>query len=1159
MKISEIIKVNSNYTRSINIERDFGSKDAVLSYVPTTRAVQTLDRICATLHNESTSRAWALVGPYGSGKSAFGLFLSYLLKSTCWEPANEAMSHLAKYAPQISKKINNVLGKSVGYLSIVITGSPEPLTYRLAVAMLDSAETFRGEQRGRAPTFMIELRESIDSERSIHVTDILKWVSELQSYVLKNNGKGILIIVDELGKFLEYEARHRELTDMYLLQALAEKASAANEAHLLLVVLMHQAFDQYFTNLGEHLKNEWKKVQGRFESIPYLESSEQMIRVINSALVQNLPKSLSSAVKASVVHDLKLLESSKSLTAGLANAEDIFVGCYPIHPLSLLILPALCQKVAQNERTLFSYLGSHEPHGFQDSVNRIETSEAKLGWIYPHEIYEYFILNQPGLVSDQLTHRRWAEVITAVERLGDASEQTVQLLKTIGLLNIIGSQGGLKASEDVLRLVCDSKNSYECSIKELLDRSIITYRKFNAEYRVWQGSDFDLFSAVLEQKEQIGKVDLASTLNSANVIPPLVARRHAIETGNLRYFRVLFLDSPNLLNDHLPVEPTILLLLSETPESESEFEDACNTALEKMPNVVACIVKNASSIREVVTDVIAHQRIPRIYPQISNDPVSTRELKDRLKLVQEREGAFISQILEEPHSHSWIWLGKSVQVRHKRKLQTVLSDALKHTFSRSPYINNELINRDKPSPSVNAARKKLLSAMLLQQGNEDIGFEKAPPEKTIYRSLFKSTGIHRLENDKWKFMPPGKSADRLFHVWEAIDEFVQDQSTSVRLDEILGALAKPPYGLKAGVSNILVFAYWLSKQDELALYEDGHFCPFLTQEVLDRLIKTPSSFSLQKFGNEKLQSDIYKLYYEASVLDKAHERVSLIESARALSKFMLGLPEYSKATKNISAEAQAVREKFFSSKSPVQLMFYQIPESLGFNPLIGKDLAGYEGFDKSLKGVLVELRMAYHRLLTNFEQQLKAAFRINSKEPLNRLREVLCGRYAGLHEYTIDVQGTKAFIGRLTDSYGEEGPWLLNLAGFLARKPPEKWTDDEALAVGFRLNELAEKVRELDILRVHSERHDDKQKEYELVLIRTLTQKNGQTELVAALDNERRGYLDKIVKELKSKLDSLDSEELKACAIAMLLDNDQSELPGLKSPIEDQEIKRHEQ
>jgi hypothetical protein len=79
MSLAKYIQVSTSYTRSINIERDLVSSEGGRPYIPTSRALQTLGRIAETLHENPAQRAWALIGPYGSGKSAFGLFLSNLL------------------------------------------------------------------------------------------------------------------------------------------------------------------------------------------------------------------------------------------------------------------------------------------------------------------------------------------------------------------------------------------------------------------------------------------------------------------------------------------------------------------------------------------------------------------------------------------------------------------------------------------------------------------------------------------------------------------------------------------------------------------------------------------------------------------------------------------------------------------------------------------------------------------------------------------------------------------------------------------------------------------------------------------------------------------------------------------------------------------------
>jgi hypothetical protein len=252
-------------------------------------------------------------------------------------------------------------------------------------------------------------------------------------------------------------------------------------------------------------------------------------------------------------------------------AAALFAHCYPLHPVSPLLLPLLCQKVAQNERTLFSYLGSRETYGFQDSISRCKKAGD---WIYPWEIYEYFILNQSAALSDHFTHRRWAEVVTATERLGDAQEDESHLLKAIGLLNIIGVQGNFKASKDIIGICLPKKRAVKQAIKSLSEKSIIQYRKFSSEYRVWQGSDFDINANVETELEKLGRFGLAESLNERHSLMPIVARKYTIQSGALRYFYPTFVDAHTLHQlNHNVAHARIIFYLAESKDDEESFKN----------------------------------------------------------------------------------------------------------------------------------------------------------------------------------------------------------------------------------------------------------------------------------------------------------------------------------------------------------------------------------------------------------------------------------------------------------------------------------------------------------------------------------------------------------------------------------------------------------
>jgi hypothetical protein len=85
-----------------------------------------------------------------------------------------------------------------------------------------------------------------------------------------NGADGLLLVIDELGKFLEYGASHPDQGDVFVLQGLAEAAARAERPFLVLPVL-HQSLGRYAEHVSPRRRAEWAKVQGRFEDIAFEE------------------------------------------------------------------------------------------------------------------------------------------------------------------------------------------------------------------------------------------------------------------------------------------------------------------------------------------------------------------------------------------------------------------------------------------------------------------------------------------------------------------------------------------------------------------------------------------------------------------------------------------------------------------------------------------------------------------------------------------------------------------------------------------------------------------------------------------------------------------------------------------------------------------------
>ncbi len=1099
--MDNFIQIDTHYTRSINLERDHNSREILSAYIPTSRALQTLDKIANTFNMQDMPRAWGLVGPYGSGKSSFAVFLAHLLENQELETCVLAENLLQASSLALAEQFIAHTRSSNAYCILVLTGSPEPLLPRFVNALYYSAKNYRWPTA--VPAIVKKLYNA--TQQKLTISEVQRLLTDLQQSIARVSGKGLLIVIDELGKFLEYEARHQEANDLFLLQMLAEFSIKGHAANVLLLVLMHQNFEHYAKGLGESARNEWLKVSGRFEISPFLESAEQTLRVVARAFKTQLDPVSASNIQQTTNTIIQVLAKQHALPSGLPieAAKEILVQCYPLHPVTALLLPVLCQKVAQNERTLFSYLGSQEHYGFKDSLQRLH---ALGDWVLPWEIFEYFIHNQPLATTDHLLHRRWAEVMTALERLGDSLPIDMQMLKTIGLFNIIGGQHGLKASQELLLLCFPDPEQSLQSLERLQQKSLLNFRKFNSEYRIWEGSDFDLQASVQETLQSLGRFSLAEVLNRRNLLLPLVARRYSIQTGTLRYFNVLFCDAITTPDSIQTAQvPHIILYLAENHEGVERFNQLMTRQPEQMTLYALC--NNAATLKIIVAEVMALERILAERAEIKTDPVSQREIKDHLSTLKHREAILINYYLESPETCQWYWQGNSIQVNHKRHLQQQLSTILESIYPLSPLLKNELVNRNKPSGQANAAKNKLVAALLTQAQCEDLGFEpdKYPAEKSIYRAIFKETSIHRQEYGLWQLLEPlPDNPCGLYPVWQAIHSFLQQGQAPKALLDLYALLEKPPFGISKGLLSLLFVGYYLSQQRSLALYESGVFCPQVTQENFEILLKRPELFSIEAFDFSGIRAELFNRYLE-KLVGKAPEDSTLLDIVKPLAKFIAKLPEYTLHTKELPNAALAVRDAFQQTQSPLHLLFDVLPKACGFSSFTSTDFVNNEdsnqnpaAFLNNLVQQLNTLNKAYDQLLQRFQTQLANALHEDSQLTLSSLRTNLHDKYAGLENYTADAQGLKAFILRLNNHKDSDVAWLESIAAFLSKAPPTKWRLSNQTTAEYKLIELSSRLLQLAKVHAHQLKTNSST---QATLLRMVTEQ-GEIDLIAYLNDD---------------------------------------------------------
>jgi len=75
----------------------------------------------------------------------------------------------------------------------------------------------------------------------------------------------------------------------------------------------------------------------------------------------------------------------------------------------------------------------------------------------------------------------------------------------------------------------------------------LLYREYAQEYRLWEGSDFDLDREVLQERGRVALRPIGEILEESASRANLVAARHTIQTGTFRDFTVRWCTEDDIL------------------------------------------------------------------------------------------------------------------------------------------------------------------------------------------------------------------------------------------------------------------------------------------------------------------------------------------------------------------------------------------------------------------------------------------------------------------------------------------------------------------------------------------------------------------------------------------------------------------------------------
>lgn len=872
--LREVIEINSSFKTAVNLYLSLNKTDKVLSYIPTKSSIRFMDEYLEAILGRR-DHATLLVGPYGKGKSHLLLVLLAILSMERNKENAKIVRQLKskiKSVEDIGEKVAEDIEKiwnSNRFLPVIINDTRGDLNRAFWVALGEALK--RNNLNSLIPdTYYSEALKRIDEWERDYPETYAEFISALAQYGYDIKGiraslkqfengaletfrniypsitagssfnpltvsevlplyksvseklvedfdyAGIFVVFDEFSKFIEGLEGTNAGNTMKLLQDMCELANESANSQIYLTMVAHKSIKEYGKYLSTDIINAFTGIEGRIQERFFVTSSKNNYELIRNAIIKK-KDGLEGISEIKRYLDRECVNEYYQLPIFRRSfSEDDFYniilrGCYPLNPLAAYLLLNISEKVAQNERTLFTFISNDEPYSL---ARFVEEHEASKGWLIGADrIYDYFSGLFKKEVSNELVHGIWLGAEYAISKC--TNEEEVKFIKTLALINIVNKGEECPASEKYLSLA-GLLIDVNTTVSELAEKQLI-YKKSSIGAFVFKTrAGSELKAEIKKQRELKGdncNYSKAMQLITAKYF--VIPRKYNAEKMMTRYFSHEYMNVAAFLsisnaetifdeNDNADGKVISLYCLDKCDLSavKGHFKELkCN----KLVIVLPC--KPVTALKEL-RDYEILQEIRKNQIFIDSNPVLKKEIplleEDLVKAVEDELGSLYSA--EDTQVMYWS-KGKMV-LEGAAFEENAVNISCYEVYNCTPIINNEIINRATiTTAQTKKARINIIDAILNGRDDEDF-YSGTNQEATIYRALFGKSEIGSFDMDH-----------NLEKILALLDEFVTSCSDQkVSLSNVISLLRNAPYGVRMGVLPIYLAKVLSQRNEDLIVY-----------------------------------------------------------------------------------------------------------------------------------------------------------------------------------------------------------------------------------------------------------------------------------------------------------------------------------------------------
>ena len=749
---------------------------------------------------------------------------------------------------------------------------------------------------------------------------------------------GIYIVFDEFSKFIEGQEKDKSSVgkNMKLLQDMCELAADSQNAQIYITMVAHKGIKEYGKYLSQEIINAFTGIEGRIIEKYFVTSSKNNYELIKNAIVKN-EKSLNGVVAYKKVTSSESEHSYYQLPAFRSNfdendfARTVLKGCYPLNPVTAFLLLNISEKVAQNERTLFTFISNDEPNSM---ARFVLNHTAEDSWFIGADlIYDYFGNLFKKEVTNEMVHNLWLGAEYAISKCED--EEEIKLIKALAVILIANKEEEMPANKKVLSLSVDISDP-ERTICSLLDNKILYQRGSTGSFAFKTRAGSTLKAEIKRQRELKG-----NSINYSNALLQIagnyyvIPKKYNTQKMLTRFFKHEFLDVETFLNidteetllDSTIADGKVITLYSFTNTKQDKVKAHVKELASDRLVFVAPI--KALKIEKKLLDYVIIQELRDSQAFKSDNEILNRELPLLEDDITSEVEDVMSDIYSREQCKVYYYADGKLQELKGGKEEKAVNICCENLFYKAPVINNELINRSFITTSqTRKARINIIQAILNHIDDESF-YSGTSQEATIYRSLFVVT---KLKN--------GQESKELHEVMGIIHDFIESCSdTRRKICELKTILCEKPYGIRAGVIPLyLSYAFAQRKEDLVIYFADKEI--LISPDIIVNMCENPDDYELfvsrEDIEKEKYISDLRKLFSVDDNKNLTDNRIKDIYVCmqrwfRALpqaSRNMVRIKDYVKDDRVLSAMMLLKAELQQVDFNPYEVLFVTIPEQL---------------------------------------------------------------------------------------------------------------------------------------------------------------------------------------------------------------------------------------